>query len=94
MVRTRGGSIVARDSAIAESEVKRREGRCTMNEPDKFRYRVKIDGVEVVTDHSFTKEEVQDIHRVTMRVAQIAAGDETEVKPGRLEEHRNGRVAV
>ncbi len=65
-----------------------------MSDTDKFRYRVKIDGVEVVTDHSFTKEQVQDIHRVTMRVAQIAAGDDTEFKPGRLEEHRNGRVAV
>ena len=65
-----------------------------MSDPDKFRYRVRIDGVEVVTDHAFTKEEVQDIHRVTMRVAQIAAGNDTEVKPGRLEEHRNGRVVA
>ena len=65
-----------------------------MSDPDKFRYRVKIDGVEVVTDRAFTKEEVLDIHRVTMRVAQIAAGEDTEFKPGRLEERRNGRVAA
>lgn len=65
-----------------------------MSDPDKFRYRVRIDGVEVVTNQAFTKEEVLDIHRVTMRVAQIAAGDETEVKPGRLEERRNGRVVA
>ena len=65
-----------------------------MSDPDKFRYRVRIDGVEIVTDHAFTKKEVQDIHRVTMRVAQIAAGNDTEVKPGRLEEHRNGRVVA
>ena len=65
-----------------------------MSDQDKFRYRVRIDGVEVVTDQAFTKEEVLDIHRVTMRVAQIAAGDATKVKPGRLEEHRNGRVVA
>ena len=65
-----------------------------MDDQDKYRYRVRIDGVEVVTEHSFTREEVQDIHRVTMRVAQIAAGDYTEVKPGRLEESRNGRVVA
>ncbi len=65
-----------------------------MNEPDKFRYRVKIDGVEVVTDRSFTKEEVLDIHRVTMRIAQIAVGDQTQVKPGRLVEHRNSGVVA
>lgn len=65
-----------------------------MDDQDKYRYRVRIDGVEVVTEHSFTREEVQDIHRVTMRVAQIAAGDDTEVKPGRLEESRNGRVVA
>ena len=65
-----------------------------MSAPDHFRYRVRIDGVEVVTNHAFTKEEVQDIHRVTMRVAQIAAGNDTEVKPGRLEERRNGRVVA
>ena len=67
---------------------------CVMSDPDKFRYRVKIDGVEVVTDHAYTKEEVQDIHRVTMKVAKIAAGDNTEVKPGRLEERRYDRVAA
>ena len=65
-----------------------------MSDPDKFRYRVRIDGVEIVTDQAFTKEEVQDIHRVTMRVAQIAAGDATKVKPGRLEERRNGRAVA
>ena len=65
-----------------------------MSDPDKYRYRVKIDSVEVVTDHAFTKEEVQDIHRVTMKVAKIAAGSDTEVKPGRLEERRYGRVAA
>ena len=63
-----------------------------MSDTEKYRYRVKIDGVEVVTEHSYTREEVQDIHRVTMRVAQIAAGNDTQVSPGRLEERRNGRV--
>ena len=76
-----------------QSQMPKDESRL-MSNPDKFRYRVKIDGVEVVTDHAFTKEEVQDIHRVTMRVARIAAGDDTEVKPGWLEERRYGRVAA
>lgn len=55
-----------------------------MSDAEKYRYRVKIDGVEVVTDHSYTREEVHDIHRVTMRVARIAAGDDTDVRPGKL----------
>lgn len=63
-----------------------------MSDTEKYRYRVKIDGVEVVTEHSYTREEVQDIHRVTMRVGQIAAGNDIQVSPGRLEERRNGRV--
>lgn len=65
-----------------------------MSDTEKYRYRVKIDGVEVVTEHSYTREEVQDIHRVTMRVAQIAAGDDTQVMPGKLEELRGGKVVA
>ena len=58
----------------------------SMSASEKFRYRVQIDGVEVVTDHAFTKEEVQDIHRVMSKVAQIAAGNGREITPRDLVE--------
>lgn len=57
-----------------------------MSKDEKFRYRVQIDGVEVVTDHAFTKEEVKDIHRVMSKVAQIAASNGREITPRELVE--------
>ena len=44
-----------------------------MSEDKKFRFIVRLNGVELRTDHRYTREQVEDIHRLVKNVTVIAS---------------------
>lgn len=57
-----------------------------MNDTKTYRFRVAIGGIELATEHRYTMDEVEDIHRLVKNVAQIAVGDSNKVKSAELKE--------
>ena len=61
-------------------------GEAVMNETKTYRFRVAIGGIELATEHRYTMEEVEDIHRLVKNVAVIAVGDSNKVAAAELKE--------
>lgn len=57
----------------------------TTTEPKTYRFRVAISGIELATEHRYTMDEVEDIHRLVKNVAQVAVGDSRRVKAADLQ---------
>lgn len=62
------------------------ENETAMTETKTYRFRVAIGGIELATEHMYTMDEVEDIHRLVKNVAQIAVGDSNRVKSAELQE--------
>lgn len=52
----------------------------------KYRFRLDIRGIELATEHRYTMEQVEDIHRLIKNVTLIAVGNSDDVRFGELKQ--------